>query len=197
MTKTLDGEKLILEGSLLKTEEYPACKKLSVLEELNGRRARALLALDEGHTQTQAAAESGLTLGQVRYWLAKFRIERMGIFPETMLSELLETAEPLAEETPITEKQANDPNRKKSLEKDLKTKKTKNEKSSKQKKAKGKSEKNREKSKKKRKKIKKKPPTKIEKKGKRKKKDIPHKKGKKTKKGKRDKKGKKRKTKTK
>jgi len=148
MTKTLDGEKLILEGSLLKTEEYPACKKLSVLEELNGRRARALLALDEGHTQTQAAAESGLTLGQVRYWLAKFRRERMRIFQETTLFELLKTAELPTEETPVIEKQANDPNRKKSLEKGLKTKKTKNEKSSKKKKAKGKSNKNREKNKK-------------------------------------------------
>ena len=190
MTKTIDSEKLAIEGFPLKTEEYTACKKISVFEEIYGRRARALLALDEGHTQTQAAAESGLTLGQVRYWLAKFRRERMRIFQEITVFELLKTAELPTEETPEIEKKANDPNRKKSLEKGLKTKKTKNEKSSKKKKAKGKSKKNREKNKKK-------SPTKIKKKGKGKKKDIPNKKKSNTKKRKRDKKGKKRQAKKK
>jgi hypothetical protein len=60
------------------------------------QRAQALLAIDQGATQPAAAQLAGLTLGQVRYWLDKFRTSRLAIFPH----DLRETAAPETVETP-------------------------------------------------------------------------------------------------
>jgi hypothetical protein len=54
----------------------------------HSQRALALLALDGGATQAQAAEKAGLSPGQVKYWIAKFRKQRLGIFPEAILDEL-------------------------------------------------------------------------------------------------------------
>jgi hypothetical protein len=45
------------------------------------------LALNEKSTQPQAAEKSGLSIGQVRYWVAEFRKKRLGIFHEILLEE--------------------------------------------------------------------------------------------------------------
>jgi hypothetical protein len=42
-------------------------------------------AIDAGVTQKIAALQSGQTVGQVSYWLGKFRRDRIGIFPEELL----------------------------------------------------------------------------------------------------------------
>ena len=54
-------------------------------EDPHSQRARALLALDGGATQIEAGQISGLTKGQVRYWLAKFREIRLSIFPPELI----------------------------------------------------------------------------------------------------------------
>jgi hypothetical protein len=51
----------------------------------HSQRAQSLLAIDAGVTQKIAALQSGQTVGQVSYWLSKFRRDRLGIFPEELL----------------------------------------------------------------------------------------------------------------
>jgi hypothetical protein len=84
---------------LLKPKERLVCEQLTAGQPPYSQRAVSLLALDAGATQTAAAHQSGQTVGQVRYWLGKFRKNRMGIFPE----ELLPQSEPerlLSQELP-------------------------------------------------------------------------------------------------
>jgi hypothetical protein len=72
-------------GSLLSEQERIAFKMIATGNDLHGQRAVALLAVDAGATQAEAARQAGLTPGQVKYWLGKFRQERMQIFPEDLL----------------------------------------------------------------------------------------------------------------
>jgi CHAD domain-containing protein len=59
-----------------------------------GRRARALLALDEGQTQPEAGEQAGLSERRVRYWLAAFREKRLDIFPVRILTEVIPPSAP-------------------------------------------------------------------------------------------------------
>lgn len=61
----------------LTRSELTQCKRLSESDDLNGQRAKALLAIHQGNTQAVAAAMSGLSLGQVRYIISRFRIHRV------------------------------------------------------------------------------------------------------------------------
>lgn len=47
---------------------------------MDGQRAAALLAVDAGQSQAEAAETAGLTTGQLTYFLRKFREERMDAF---------------------------------------------------------------------------------------------------------------------
>lgn len=47
--------------------------------------AMAILSLNQGLTQNQAASKAGLTRWQVKYWIGKFRDQRMDIFPESLI----------------------------------------------------------------------------------------------------------------
>ena len=76
---------VVEEGNLLSEQERVAFKMISTGNDLHGQRAIALLAIDEGATQVKAAQLAGLTPGQVKYWLGKFRQVRMEIFPEQVL----------------------------------------------------------------------------------------------------------------
>ena len=73
------------EGKLLSAQERVAFRMISSGNDLHGKRAIALLAIDGGATQAEAALQAGLTPGQVKYWLGKFRQVRMQIFPEEVL----------------------------------------------------------------------------------------------------------------
>ena len=67
--------------SLLTISEKSACRKLANANSgLESQRAAALLAVAAGKTQAEAAEESGLTHGQVRYLVATFRRKRMTMF---------------------------------------------------------------------------------------------------------------------
>ena len=103
MTTSAVQKKSTRKGSLLSSREYTACNKLSLLEDSHGLHARALLALDKGMTQPQVAENTGLTLGQVRYWLARFRKERMGIFPATLRSTSKKQEIPASVKASVTE----------------------------------------------------------------------------------------------
>jgi hypothetical protein len=77
-----DGEEKV---KLLSPQERQTFKMISAGEDLNGQRALALLAIDEGATQKEAGMRSGLTPGQVKYWLGRFRQLRLQIFPDQVL----------------------------------------------------------------------------------------------------------------
>ena len=72
-------------ATLLSLEERTACQKIARRKSLYGQRAKALLALDKGATQAQAGQQAGLTRSQVKYWLSKFRAERLQAFPGELL----------------------------------------------------------------------------------------------------------------
>ncbi len=90
-------------GNFMTANEKAACKKATTREAPHGQRAVALLALNSGDSQAQAADKSGLTEGQVKYWLAKFRKDSLGIFPavEEAVSEAVIADEPVAEEAEV------------------------------------------------------------------------------------------------
>lgn len=135
----------MLEDRLLSDQEREAFKMISTGNDLHGQRAIALLAIDEGATQAQAAQQSGLTPGQVKYWLGKFRQVRMEIFPE----QVLKTEKPVEEAVQETKPEKT---KKSGGKKDKKKSKKKGGKKSKNKKPKGKTKKKGKKKKKKSKK---------------------------------------------
>ena len=142
------GEKLLSE------QERVAIRMISTGNDLHGQRALALLAIDEGATQAQAAQRAGLTPGQVKYWLGKFREIRLAIFPEQVLEAAGQTSQPAiaAEPIPSTEKPQKKGKTKKTKKKKAKKSKPKakkGKKSAKKKGKKGKSKKGKGKGKKK------------------------------------------------
>lgn len=133
------------DGKLLSEQERVAFRMISTGNDLHGQRAIALLAIDQGATQAEAAQQAGLTRGQVKYWLEKFRQVRLQIFPEALLQ--IE----LIEQQPGETKKSNKSNKsKKGKEKKSKTKSAKKTKTkkSKQKKGEGKKKSGKEKKKK-------------------------------------------------
>ena len=93
-TKNLVKESSEEEYGLLSSEERDIFSQIAAKEAPYSQRAQALLILNEGATQAEAARQSGLTQGQVRYWLTKFRRDGIHIFPE----ELLYQAQPMKED---------------------------------------------------------------------------------------------------
>jgi outer membrane biosynthesis protein TonB len=61
----------------LKPNEVTACKRLAVSDGADNKRATALLAVHTGATQVAAGEMSGLTSGQVRYIVRRFRVMRL------------------------------------------------------------------------------------------------------------------------
>jgi len=68
------------QSSLLSSAQRTFCQARADQPAPNGPRARALLALDQGTTQQLAAEQSGLSLGQVRYCLRRFRTVALEMF---------------------------------------------------------------------------------------------------------------------
>ena len=99
---------MIDDDRLLRTEERSALEQLAQQPGIDGQRAVALLALDEGKTQAAAAETSSLTINQVRYIAKKFRSDRLLAFPGALaLLPAEEAIEVEVEETPDAEKAAN------------------------------------------------------------------------------------------
>jgi CHAD domain-containing protein len=92
------------EGHWLTQRENAIWRQIAKREDMYGRRARALLALDAGHTQAEASKHAGLSERRVRYWLAAFRKQGLGIFPVHVLAEST-PAPPLSRPEPPTQLQ--------------------------------------------------------------------------------------------
>ncbi len=129
----------IQKNRLLTPSQRTACMRVTLKDAPFSERAHALLEIDKGSTQAAAAELSGLSIGQVKYWVARFRELGLDIFPVTLRKASVENE--VAEEE--TKKAASEPKEKKS-----KSKKSKKDKSGKKgkkkksdKKAKGKKKK--------------------------------------------------------
>ncbi len=129
------------EDKLLTPTEREALILISAGKDLHSQRASALLAIDSGATQEQAGQQAGLTKGQVKYWLGKFRQVRLEIFPEQVVSE--EETDQVSKAKPVDKKIKSAKGSKKTKKtKKKKKKKGKKGKKSKKKKGKGQAKKN-------------------------------------------------------
>jgi CHAD domain-containing protein len=73
-------------GALLTVQERAVCQQIAAGEdEFHGRRARALLALDEGAFQEEVGQLVGRTPRTIRRWLAAFHVQRLNVFPAHIL----------------------------------------------------------------------------------------------------------------
>ena len=73
--------------SLMTPDERTVCEQIAAAGgSSHSLRAQALLILDAGASQAEAAAQSGLTPNQVRYWLGRFRSRRLTIFPKALVT---------------------------------------------------------------------------------------------------------------
>jgi CHAD domain-containing protein len=75
-------------GRLLASAERAACLEIARRSDLHGRRARALLALDDGQTQEEAGRRAGMSERRVRFWLAGLRQKRLRVFPARVLGQI-------------------------------------------------------------------------------------------------------------
>ncbi|MDX1802592.1 MAG: helix-turn-helix domain-containing protein [Alcanivorax sp.] len=128
--------------TLLSASQRQHCQTLSSQPAPTGQRARALLALDTGASQALAAEQTGLTLGQVRYCLRRFRAIGMALFDATPVAaarpKVTVAATPATPKKKSDGKKGNKKSAKKTGKKDKKDKKDKkftikNEKSGKKK----------------------------------------------------------------
>ncbi len=95
---------------LLTTEAQLTLNRISQRETPYSQRAQALLALNEGKTDEEASAFSGLRPTQVRYWFRRYGKTGLAIFPADLLAAEGETPsegerekDELVVETAVTE----------------------------------------------------------------------------------------------
>lgn len=73
-------------GLLLSPDHQIVCAKLSRLNAPDvSQRAAALILLDQGTTQAETAEQSGLSIGQIRYLVKRFKEKGMEMFPADVL----------------------------------------------------------------------------------------------------------------
>lgn len=116
------------EVELLTGEERAILVQIAAAEPPEGQRAQALLAAADGASLEQAGAQANLTPNQVRYWLGRFRSQRLSIFPQEMVTAVTEMGIPvepanagIGAEVPLEK----EPKKKKSGSKKKKAKKKK------------------------------------------------------------------------
>jgi len=156
MTTPKVNEQALSNPGLLTLQEQTTCKQIAEREAPHSQRALALLALQNGSTQPQAAQQSGLTQGQVKYWLAQFRKQRLAIFPEDFLNgpdakQETETADSAGKKTKKSKEKTVKAGKKEKVKKDKKEKMSKKSKEPEKKSEKPKKDKKDKKGKKKKK----------------------------------------------
>jgi len=91
-------------GLHLEPQEKLILMQIATGEPPDSQRAQSLLDIDAGATHSTAASVTGQTVGQVDYWLGKFRKDRMNIFPKELMqqteTELALSGQPTGAETP-------------------------------------------------------------------------------------------------
>ncbi|WP_289282547.1 MULTISPECIES: helix-turn-helix domain-containing protein [unclassified Methylophaga] len=128
---------------LLTPAQVKLCKAIAASDNEFSTRASALLALHDGVTQKETATQTGLSIGQVRYWAARFRQLGMKAFPQTaseVSSQKSTLEKAVVEDTPKKVKKK-DRKKTKADKGNKKDKKSKKEKSAKKDKKKAKNKK--------------------------------------------------------
>ncbi len=123
-------------GNLLDPQERLILEQIATGGPPHSQRAQSLLTIDAGVTQKTAALQSGQTVGQVSYWLGKFRREGMSIFPKELLHQV--EPEPPLEKKEVTKKKLKKGKDSKKAKKMKKSKKVKSSKKAKKDKKNGK-----------------------------------------------------------
>ncbi|MBT3308987.1 MAG: hypothetical protein HOL04_10485 [Gammaproteobacteria bacterium] len=70
-------------NSLLNAASIKQCKQIANNDDIQGKRAKALLALNGGGSNSEAVEQSGLTVGQVNYLLTRFKVVGMEFLKAT------------------------------------------------------------------------------------------------------------------
>ncbi len=135
---------------LLSDTERAECKRVAQTESgLHSRRATALLMIGDGSTHREAGTKTGLSIGQVRYALNRFRKLGLAIFPPPPVEKKKDVKQEINidEEKPVTKKAKKEKKKKKRSKKKKKDKEQKNVTDSKKKKSKKKKKKDKNKKK--------------------------------------------------
>ena len=75
------------QNSLLTPDERKTCEENAAAGlRPHSQRALALLMLDTGATAEEAAAQSGLTPNQIKFWSGRFRTNRLAISPNAAVN---------------------------------------------------------------------------------------------------------------
>ncbi|ODN65827.1 helix-turn-helix domain-containing protein [Methylophaga muralis] len=98
----------------LKKKAKKQLLKISDESSVHSTRAKALLILSEGASQEEAAEKTTLSLGQVRYWLGRYRANGFACFPEVTEGE----------SKPNSKSKKSDSKKTKKADKKIKVKKT-------------------------------------------------------------------------
>lgn len=109
----------------LTRSELTQCRRLSKADGLNGQRAKAILAIDEGNTQSVAASRSELSLGQVRYIISRFRLHRIKALQSDPVKPAVKEAAEKPKKSQSGKKKKNKKDNKKAKEKSGKKEKAK------------------------------------------------------------------------
>jgi hypothetical protein len=89
------------EDSLLSAEQRAVCEQVAAGDTLDSRRAQALLAIDDDATQAEAGRLAGLTPGQVKYCLHRFRQLGLDMFSGVTLDVIQTELDPIPD--PVSE----------------------------------------------------------------------------------------------
>jgi len=117
---------------LLTPAQVTKCKKIVASETAMSSRAAVLLSIHGGASQTEAASQTKLTVGQVRYWVAKFRNVAMAAFPEPFVDASFESTKPATDKSKKkTKKTKSKDSDKKKIKAEKKKKKDKQDKKAK------------------------------------------------------------------
>jgi hypothetical protein len=73
--------------TLLTPKEVTMCKQIAAANNRYSQRAAALLTIHAGATHNQAGLETGLSIGQVKYCITRFRRLRLACFPDSATTE--------------------------------------------------------------------------------------------------------------
>ncbi len=87
-------EGVLVKNKLLTLQERAICEQIAARDDLYGRRAQGLVALDEGATQAEAGERASCSARTVRRWLVAFHQKRLGAFPARVLDEALDAVPP-------------------------------------------------------------------------------------------------------
>ncbi|MEZ4515841.1 MAG: helix-turn-helix domain-containing protein [Chloroflexota bacterium] len=85
------------QDNLLSADEHEVLEQIAQRNDpqIEAQRATALLAMADGQSRSDAAAASGLTAGQLDYFLRKFREQRLSAFDPVTQTPMIHQRHPM------------------------------------------------------------------------------------------------------